>query len=137
MMMCCKENEMCGFIMFIHSSKLFKKMSKRCLFLHSCPNLYTLQFNFDVGLVLESDFKTIPMRRRSLKAQVYFTFHVPSRSFQSVLSRRRVRTNRLKLPAHGQGAWLSASHLDDENDIVRTAEVYFCLKPHLRVCARR
>ncbi len=58
-----------------------------------------------MGLVLESIFKTFPMRRRSLKARVYFTFHVflPSRSFLSIL--RRVRTDRprgLKLPARGQ-----------------------------------
>ncbi len=33
-----------------------------------------------------------------------------------------------KLPARGRGARLSVSPPDDENDVMRTAEVYFGLK---------
>ncbi len=41
-----------------------------------------------------------------------------------------------KLPAHGRDARLSTSCLDDENYIMRMAEVYFDLNPHLRVCMK-
>ncbi len=55
-----------------------------------------------VGLVLESVFKTFPMRTRSIKVQVYFTFHVPFRLTQ--LSKyeecRRLRMDELE--SHAQ-----------------------------------
>ncbi len=49
-----------------------------------------------------------------------------------------MRTDRprgLKLPARGRGVRLSASRLDDENDVMRMrmAEEYFGLNSHLRM----
>ncbi len=112
-------------------------------------------FNFDVGLVQSPFFKTFPMRRRRLKARVYFTFRVPFRLAHS----RRVRAafkvysaaeecgrtssthaqdhqldlrGLIKLPALGRGVRLYASPLDDENYIYRgLARIWpVCRKPH-------
>ncbi len=43
------------------------------------------------------------------------------------------RPRGLKLPAWEQGAQLSAGSIDDENDVMQTAEVYLVL---ILICAR-
>ncbi len=101
-------------------------------------NDYRLQFNFDVGLVLESVFKTFPMRRRSLKAsslsafrsahslvraafKVYSAAEECGRTSSTHAKNHQLDLRGLKkLPALGLGVRLSASPLDDENYVIRT-----------------
>ncbi len=72
-----------------------------------------------MSLVLESVFKTFPMRRRSLKARVYITFRIPFR-LAAVKVYSAAEECGLKLLARGWDARLSASRLVDENDMMRT-----------------
>ncbi len=99
-----------------------------------------------------------PVKTSSLKARVYFTFRVlfrsVSRSIQSIFSHRRVRTDELDTCAEPP-TWLARSQKIActrtgcatvrepswwrkwrNKDGAWTAEVYFGLNPHLRVCVK-
>ncbi len=70
---------------------------------------------------------------------LHFPHYVPSRSFQSVLSRRRVQTAEStwsQIACSRTGCAAVASHLDEKNYIIRMVRVYFGLNSHLRLCVK-
>ncbi len=85
------------------------------------------------------------MGRRSLKARVYFTVCI---AFKVYLAAEECSTcaqdyqldllGLKNVPALGRGARLSASPLDDENEVVRTvrgrSKYTLALNPNLRAC---
>ncbi len=64
-----------------------------------------------VGLVLESVFKTFPMRTRSINVQVYFTFHVPFRLTQlsKYTQPQKTADGRARVTCAGPPTWLALS----------------------------